>query len=359
VFRESVRLVSSVKVNSKSSTPLSNHVTESDIEAMFDYSAEKSSLADDWRGAMKVIEKSEEIFPSPEVTEEELLKIRASKPTMSLASLVENSLTLQKLVDLGVSLYKWDQRGKISLASKLEFEKDVAPFIRLLVDVGVPLQSIAEILTYNPELLEEETANLQSRLNYLATKGFTAEEISEMISGAPLWLSYPVNLIDARLGFFQKTFELTGKQVRGLAVSSPSLIAWRGTPKQVRKNLFSLNEEMGFSKAELTSMILSCPKLLLYYENKRYLTLEQFELLHNDIGYSHEILSHFPAALLCDVVETRARRDFLQSFGKDQYSPDLPNYINPGMLALVEDKEFAEHVARSSILHFNTFLKTI
>jgi hypothetical protein len=50
---------------------------------------------------------------------------------MSLAALVNDSTTLQRLVQLGVSLATWDQRGYARLAAKLDFAADVAPLVRL------------------------------------------------------------------------------------------------------------------------------------------------------------------------------------------------------------------------------------
>jgi hypothetical protein len=56
---------------------------------------------------------------------------RATRPTMSLAALVNDSTTLQRLVQLGVSLATWEQRGYAGLAAKLDFAADVAPLVRL------------------------------------------------------------------------------------------------------------------------------------------------------------------------------------------------------------------------------------
>ena len=90
-------------------------VSENDIEEMFEFSArEVGDLSDHWEEAMNVVEKTEKIFPIPKLSEEDLLKIRATQPTCTLASLVNQSETLQTLVDLGVQLYVWDKKGKIN-----------------------------------------------------------------------------------------------------------------------------------------------------------------------------------------------------------------------------------------------------
>jgi hypothetical protein len=49
---------------------------------------------------------------------------------MTTAALVNDSATLQRLVQLGVSLHSWEQRGHLGLATKLDFITDVAPVVR-------------------------------------------------------------------------------------------------------------------------------------------------------------------------------------------------------------------------------------
>ena len=65
-------------------------VSESDIEAMFEYSLEKvENLSDHWDEAMQIIRKSEEVFPLHKPTEEDLAKVRAS------SSVADNSVVGQ------------------------------------------------------------------------------------------------------------------------------------------------------------------------------------------------------------------------------------------------------------------------
>jgi len=52
---------------------------------------------------------------------------------MSLAALVNESTTLQRLVQLGVHLAQWEERGHLGLATKLDFITDVAPLIRSII----------------------------------------------------------------------------------------------------------------------------------------------------------------------------------------------------------------------------------
>ena len=45
-----------------------------------------------------------------------------------------------------------------------------------------------------------------------------------------------------------------------MTFSLPSLVTWKGTPNQVKKVIFSYNEEMGFSKEEIKEMTLQNPQ---------------------------------------------------------------------------------------------------
>jgi len=331
-------------------------IDETDLEAMFEYSAASVHLEDHWTEAMEVIRRSEELLPQHRPTEEDLMKIRATKPTMTLAALVPESLTLQKLVDLGVALHIWDRFGHLGLAVKLDFDRDVAHVVRFLADVGVPHDRIGEVLTWNPGILEEELDDLKTRISYLRSKTFSDLEIAILITDSPKWLSFPVKIIDARLGFFQKTFVLQGVEVRQLAVSLPSLITWEGTPIRVRKHIFSLNEEMGFTKDELKMMVLECPGLLKTRDER---VLKAFETLHNVAKIPHEIIARFPTSLTRTWHTILPRHKYLESLGRAQYSPKLPKYVSPTALSEGEDKEFAEQIAGTSVQLYNQFQKTL
>lgn len=309
-----------------------------------------------WGEAMDSIIQAEQLLDQPRPSEEDLMSVRAAYPTQSLAALVQESSTLKRLVDLGVPLHLWDNNNQLGLAVKLDFDRDVAPVVRFLADVGIAPDMIGDILGGNPGLMEEELEDLHTRVNYLTSKLFTRQEIAQLICGSPKWLSFPVAIIDARLGFFQKTFGLEGQQVRALAVGRPSLITWKGTPAKVKKHIFSLDEEMGFSREELRKMVVEHPTLL---KRDDSLVLKCFEVLHCEAGIPHHILAHFPTALTGNPLEVAERHQFLTSLGRAQYDPGKPQYVSPIALTEGSDMEFAEKVARSTIQLYNAFLKTI
>lgn len=332
-------------------------VSEKDIEKMFDYSVEKAIISDHWDDAMEVIRKSEDIFPLTKPSEDDLLNIRASRPTMTLASLVNESNTLQNLVDLGVHLHRWDKNGHLGLAAKLDFARDVAPTVRFLADIGVEHNDVGRILTLCPQILEETEHNLKARVAYLVSKKFEMQDIAHIVTSSPSWLCFNTRSIDARLGFFQKTFDFHGNEVRQMTVGLPSLITWRGTPNHVKKVIFSFNEEMGFSKEEIKKMTLMDPRILKRRNEKEVLI--QFELLHNEAKIPHEILCNFPGSLLANWMYTRPRLRFLESLGRAQFDPSKPNYVSPEMLTVDDDQKFCDEVARCPLELYDKFQLTL
>lgn len=74
-----------------------------------------------------------------------------------------------------------------------------------------------------------------------------------------LLLFYSTVRIDKRLGYFQKTFGLTGNEVRYLASKQPQLITYN--LHHITTNSFVIKEEMGFNDKEVKELILGKPKL--------------------------------------------------------------------------------------------------
>jgi len=329
--------------------------TREELAQKFITESTKEDVDLHWDSAMSVIHKSEEIFPPSRPTPDDLLQVRAAFPTTSLASLVNSSSTLQRLVDLGVGLHHWESRGHLDFAVKLDFVRDVAPIVRFLADIGVPHDLLGHVLTVNPLLIEEEIGVLKTRVAYLASKKFTAKQIAGIVGECPAWLSFPVKSIDQRLGFFQKGFKLSGNEVRDLAVSLPKLITWAGTPGQVRTNVLAVNQWMGFSNPEAKQMLMKYPRIFRQRDEDKM--LEQFNFLHTEVGFPHEILVKFPRSLTLKVALCRPRHEFLMSIGRAQYDPKLPNYVSPEALTDGEDLEFCQKVAKCSYRLYNQFLK--
>ncbi|XP_023335545.1 transcription termination factor 3, mitochondrial [Eurytemora carolleeae] len=333
--------------------------TENILDQIFLKAASELQNKDeiDWESSMDIIKRTEQVLPETKQTEEDLVKIRASRPIASLASIVNESATLQRLVDLGVNLHKWEVRGHMGMAVKLDFTEHVAPKIRFLADLGVHHHKIGIVLSSCPEILETPKEDLVARVAYLASKKFSKTDIAVLIANCPTWLKFSVKGIDGRLGFLQKTFKLTGDQVREVAIRCPRLVLWNNLLKGVREKMFAFYEEMGFSKQEIKSILLQDPGSFMIKSNPAL--LDQFDLLHNQIGIPHSILVKFPSVLRRSVYTSEGRHKFLTHLHKAQYNPNLPGYVSPAMLAEGTDEEFCEKVAKCDLLLFQKFLRTI
>lgn len=79
----------------------------------------------------------------------------------NLAPLVNQSKVLTELVKLGVDLSKIESTEMADKIMKMDFKKDIKPYLLFLHDVGVPHDEIGRILTQTPYLLEEDIQTLK------------------------------------------------------------------------------------------------------------------------------------------------------------------------------------------------------
>jgi len=214
------------------------------------------------------------------------------------------------------------------------------------------------VLTKNALLLEESSEDLNARVNYLHKMKFNRKQIKGVLTGNPYWLSYSMKEIDSRLGYLQKTFALVGNDVRRIATRIPRLVTWGGTPGQISLNLFALKETCGFTHAEIRSMFLNRPDVIMKEDDEELTCL--FDVLHGEIGYSRQMLVRQPQVLAeADALEVKTRHLFLKAIGRAIYDPAKPLYISPTALATGGDLDFATAVAGTSMEAYNEFLKTI
>ncbi|XP_049289265.1 transcription termination factor 3, mitochondrial [Anopheles funestus] len=278
-----------------------------------------------------------------------------TKPAFNFAAYVNKSHTLQQLVSLGVELHKLEKRKGIpQYVLGLDFERDMKEHIRFLADVGVPAEMLGEFLTKNPLIFKEDLADLETRMNYLQSKQFLPQEITRIVTKNPFWLMLSTRRIDRRLGYFQKTFHLAGNEVRTLATKQPRLITYN--LEHVRKNTFTVQEEMGFEKEEVKQLLLSKPRIwMIKTEALQY----RFEYIHRRMKISHAEILQTPDLLLTRDVRIKQRHGFLKFLGKVQYDPKKELYIPLKSLAEGTDEEFVTEVAKSNMECYNRFLKTL
>ncbi|KAK7812627.1 hypothetical protein U0070_016097, partial [Myodes glareolus] len=304
-----------------------------------------------------VSEKPERI-PSLEselfLEEEEAIQIVAH-PLLPLSSFtlgdyIDHSETLQQLVQLGVDLSKIERHLDVAnFLLRLDFEKDIKQILLFLKDLGLEDSHLGPFLTKNYTIFSEDLENLKTRVAYLQSKHFSKTDIARMVRNAPFLLSFSVERLDNRLGFFQKELELSVKKVYHL--------------------------ELGFKHNEIQHMVTRVPKMLT--ANKRKLT-ETFDYVHNVMKIPHHIIVKFPqvtylpalsdscpcSALRLQVFNTRVfkikeRHLFLVYLGKAQYDPAKPNYVSLDKVVSIPDEVFCKEIAKTSVNDFEKFLKTL
>ena len=128
-----------------------------------------------------------------------------------------------------------------------------------------------------------------SRVAYLQSKNFSKADIAQMVRNAPFLLSFSVERLDNRLGFFQKELELSVKKTRDLVIRLPRLLTESLEP--VKENMKVFRLELGFQQNEIQHMITKIPKMLT--ANKRKLT-ETFDYVHNVMRVPHHLMVRFP-----------------------------------------------------------------
>ncbi|KAB0798472.1 hypothetical protein PPYR_09465 [Photinus pyralis] len=275
------------------------------------------------------------------------------KPTFNFAAYVNKSHTLQELVKLNVDLSVLEKKPEVvSFILKLEFEKDVKDLVIFLSEIGV--DDVGAFITKNPFILKADLDNLHVRVNYLKSKRFTNGMIASIVTRNPIWLSTNTQDIDSKLGFFQKEFQLTGKEVRALAVQQPKLITF--PLQRVKLNTFVFKEEMGLRDDEVKSMLLKKPNLFMKSQAN---LLKTFEFLHKKMNIPIERIVEVPEVLMCRLFRIRQRHLFLDSLGRAQYNHRNPNYVSLLQLVSGSDVDFSVDVAKSSVQDFNLFLKSL
>ncbi|XP_036292471.1 transcription termination factor 3, mitochondrial [Pipistrellus kuhlii] len=299
------------------------------------------------------------LSPLQPISEQEAVRIIADPPlppdSFTLRDYVDHSETLQKLVLLGVDLSKIEKHpGAANLLLRLDFEKDINQVLLFLKDLGIEDSQLGAFLTKNYAIFSEDLENLKTRVAYLQSKSFSKSDITQMVRKAPFLLSFSVERLDNRLGFFQKELELNVKKTRDLVVRLPRLLT--GSLEPVKENMKVYRLELGFKHNEIQHMITQIPKMLT--ANKRKLT-ETFDFVHNVMSIPHHIIVRFPQVFNARLFKVKERHLFLAYLGRAQYDPAKANYISLDKLVSVPDEIFCEEIAKASVQDFEKFLKTL
>lgn len=303
------------------------------------------------------------------------------RPTFNLAAYVLKSETLQQFLKLGVDLSRWDKLNVSQSIAKYDFKHHIEPFILLLTkDIGIPIDGLGKILSKNPDIMKENLDDLLVRVNYLALKRFTKDEIVEIITRNPFWLSHSTREIDKRLGFFQKHFGLVGFQVRLLTLNCPKLITHN--LEKVQQVSFSILEECGFTKLEMRKLALRVPKVwmmrkfigcyIFIYEDACILftdkcfvfsdrldLMRQYDYILDHMKIDNSLLIKQPHILTDRLYRIKERHGFLKRIGRAQYNPKLELYVSLNELCRGTNEEFCEKIAKRPYEEFDQYLRTL
>uniref|UniRef100_A0A5S6QUF0 mTERF domain-containing protein 1, mitochondrial n=1 Tax=Trichuris muris TaxID=70415 RepID=A0A5S6QUF0_TRIMR len=271
----------------------------------------------------------------------------------TLVPYVNDSEVLRNLVDFGVDLSALETKGNVAdFLVKLNWENDVKPLLKFLFSLGVPVDQIGEYMTKNPWIFQQSLDNLQTRVEYLKSKNFSHSAIARIIVKARYWLNFEVPTVDARLGWYQKEFKLSGDEVRQIVTEHPKLVTFGTGYTQTLQFMFK--EELGFSADQMRQLLVKDPKLWTTYKS---ILLKCFNYLHNVIGFSHETLLTWPRCLRERKQKIQARHEWLKLMKRDQYDPTKPNFVSIEALLNGNDETFCRNVAKCSLRAYDEFLK--
>ncbi|XP_071757663.1 transcription termination factor 3, mitochondrial isoform X1 [Centroberyx gerrardi] len=303
-----------------------------------------------------------------EISDEEAVALSVSSAlppaSTSLRDYVDKSETLSKLVQLGVNLWKLEQRPNVgSMLLRLDFQADVAPRLLFLKEIGVEDSRLGYILSHNPFILTEDLDNLQARyplplcfgrVNYLRSRKFSSESVASMVSRAPYLLNFSVKRLDNRLSFYQQQLGLSAPKTRDIVARLPRLLC--GSLEPVKETLKVCKIELGFKENEIQHIVATVPKVLTAHKKK---LTQIFDYLHNTMKVPHHLIGKFPQVLNSKFLRIRERHLFLQYLGKAQYDPSQPSYISLDRLVSLPDDVFCTEVASATLDDFNLFQKTL
>lgn len=277
------------------------------------------------------------------------------KRSFNLAAYVNISKTLQELLKLGVSLYDIENfnNAAAALLLKLDFQKDCAPYVKFLVDVGVKKKNLGRFITEFPMIFKEHLDDLQVRINYLESKGFTDEMIAKMLNRSAMPLSMPTKTFDYKLGSLQIEFNLPAPILRNMVIMHPQIVCLPvGQYKLVR---FTLDKEFGFTTSEIHKILEVQPKVL---DIPRPDLFERLDRIHNIIGLTHKTISEFPKLITGPQMDIERRFNYLKVLKRNQFNPTKPLYVPPPALYNTSDEEFCTKYAKTSVDDYELFLRS-
>ncbi|CAF0737351.1 unnamed protein product [Didymodactylos carnosus] len=275
--------------------------------------------------------------------------------TFDLAYLINESETLKRFVEMGVDVYRWNKpHAKTKYVLTLDFERDCLKHIIFLHDMGIQDNVLAQFLSYNPWIFNENIDDLKTRINYLESKQFKPNMIQHIISKEPYWLNLSTKMVDSKLCWFQKKFYLSADEIRTIVCKTPKLITL--SLQDISNTHFNMKELLNFSEQHLKELLVKYPKL---YQYDFKLIELNFDFLFNEMNMKHERLLEYPPVLKQSFQCLRSRCLYLKSIKRDQFDPSKPNFVSLKALCLDTHELFCTQVTKTSVKEYLEFCKTI
>lgn len=111
-------------------------------------------------------------------------------PSFNLSPLVNKSELLQIMLNLGVSIHKWEKKDVHSWIMTLDLKKNIFPILQFLTDQGFSNESLGKFLTKNPYIFKTSPEELEARTQYLLSKKFDSNMIHRIVSRNPMWYQF-------------------------------------------------------------------------------------------------------------------------------------------------------------------------
>lgn len=277
------------------------------------------------------------------------------KRSFNLASYVNSSKTLQELVKIGVSLY--DIENVYPKAAQqllqLDYERDCVKYLKLLVASGLKTSNTGRFISEFPDIFQVPILELQTRFEYLKSKGFSYSQIVMALNRSSTIIAYNVKTLDHKLGQFQIEFDMPAVVLRKIISKHPTVL--RHPVDQYRLINFCLTQEFGFSTRQVHTILEEQPKTI---DLLRPRLIERLDLVHNSMRLSHSMITKFPKLITGPDLDIKHRFLYLRKLKRDQFNPKLPLFVQPSSLYNGTDEEFCIKWAKTSLNDYKLFVKT-
>lgn len=276
------------------------------------------------------------------------------KRSFNLASYVNHSQTLQKLLNLGVSFF--DIENTNMAAAKylvnLDFEADCLPYIKFLLDNGLKEKNIGHFISEFPFVFQTPLDDLQARINYLESKGFEKKMIAKALNKSTHIIYHSTKTLDFKLGQLQVEFNLPADLLRSMVVQEPTIVSIpHGQYILVQ---FVLDKEFGFEQSEIYSILDKQPNIISIH---RPVLIDRLDLVHNTLGINQAMIARYPKLITGPELDIRYRGLYLKKLKRDQYDPREPLYVPPSALYKPSDEIFCKQYAKTTLDDYFKFIK--